>query len=109
MEIDDDGSEKEAVRFESDVHTAFDLTSYVSTEKKYVLRELEAPKGYLKAQDIPFAVTGTKENPQVIVMTDTLEPRIPVTTGISSNTAWRILMAGACAVLAVVIVTKRLH
>ena len=109
MEIDDDGSEKEVVRFESDVHTAFDLTSYVSTEKKYVLRELEAPKGYLKAQDIPFAVMGTKENPQVIVMTDALEPRIPVTTGISSHTAWRILMAGACAVLAVGIVTKRLH
>lgn len=109
MEIDDDGSEKEAVRFETDVHNAFDLTSYVSTEKKYVLRELEAPKGYLKAQEIPFVVMGTKENPQVIVMTDALEPRIPVTTGISSHTAWRILMAGACAVLAVVFVTKRLH
>lgn len=109
LEVDKDGNEKEVVRFESRSDTAFDLTSYVNTEKNYVLREQEAPNGYLKAEDIAFTVTGTKDHPQVIVMVDQAEPRIPATTGVSTSASWGILMAGACAAAAVVIVTKRFH
>ena len=52
-----------------------DISEYVKgsdedTTYWYILREVEAPFGYETMEDIPFCVTGTKENHQIIQALD---------------------------------------
>ena len=47
-----------------------DISTFVKGNETYILREVEAPLGYEKAEDIIFTVTGTSEHPQVLQMVD---------------------------------------
>lgn len=63
---DEDVVEGNVVHEFTTTEEGYDLSEYVIGGATYILREVEAPFGYDKAEDLVFEVTGNKEEAQVI-------------------------------------------
>lgn len=66
-----------------------DIRTYVRTDRKYFLVELESPKGYRKAESILFSVEGKENHKQCIRMLDERE-EVPKTGIHSSLNSWLV-------------------
>ncbi len=60
-----------------------DVSSYLNTEKQYLIHETAAPSGYSVSDEIVFTITGNNENHQIIMVKDTKLPNVK--TGYQSD------------------------